>query len=600
MTKEKGKGELLLISKDTIEEILARTDIEPLISSYISLKRAGDTYKGLCPFHSEKSPSFTVYPRTASFYCFGCGIGGDAVTFIKQMEHLDYPDALQFLAKRAGITIVDDDNKYVREEKKFNRDRMFKMNVDAANFFHKCLMANTTDAKAALSYFTEKRGLSLSTIKHFGLGYAPDSFDSLLNYMTAKGYTKDELVAGFLCGKSEKGRYFDAFRKRVMFPIIDVSGNVIAFGGRAMDNETKPKYKNSSDTPVYKKTRHVYALNFARLTCSETMVLCEGYMDVIALHAAGFTNAVATLGTAITSEQARLMSRYTKKVVICYDSDEAGQKAANKALKVIGDVGLDVRVVKVPGSKDPDEYIKTFGKEKFKDVLDSAKIEFEYKMENILSKFDINLPQDRVKVLNMLENEISAFYSEAERDIYIQMVSKTLGVEAKSIKSDVQRIIQKNIKTFKASESERARQAAAGYRDKVNPDFAKAPTVAKHEEVVVGLLLLFAEHRKKVFENSLLDESDFFTELNKRIFAYIKESYLKGDVFADLNEIFTPEEVGRITKIKLSRMELVNNGDEVLVDSIKALKSSMQKKTSATAETFDQLTDFINKMRSES
>lgn len=600
MTKEKGKGELLLISKDTIEEILARTDIEPLISSYISLKRAGDTYKGLCPFHSEKSPSFTVYPRTASFYCFGCGIGGDAVTFIKQMEHLDYPDALQFLAKRAGITIVDDDNKYVREEKKFNRDRMFKMNVDAANFFHKCLMANTTDAKAALSYFTEKRGLSLSTIKHFGLGYAPDSFDSLLNYMTAKGYTKDELVAGFLCGKSEKGRYFDAFRKRVMFPIIDVSGNVIAFGGRAMDNETKPKYKNSSDTPVYKKTRHVYALNFARLTCSETMVLCEGYMDVIALHAAGFTNAVATLGTAITSEQARLMSRYTKKVVICYDSDEAGQKAANKALKVIGDVGLDVRVVKVPGSKDPDEYIKTFGKEKFKDVLDSAKIEFEYKMENILSKFDINLPQDRVKVLNMLENEISAFYSEAERDIYIQMVSKTLGVEAKSIKSDVQRIIQKNIKTFKASESERARQAAAGYRDKVNPDFAKAPTVAKHEEAVVGLLLLFAEHRKKVFENSLLDESDFFTELNKRIFAYIKESYLKGDVFADLNEIFTPEEVGRITKIKLSRMELVNNGDEVLVDSIKALKSSMQKKTSATAETFDQLTDFINKMRSES
>ncbi|MBQ9070287.1 MAG: DNA primase [Clostridia bacterium] len=589
-----------MISKDTIEEILARTDIEPLISSYISLKRAGDTYKGLCPFHSEKSPSFTVYPRTASFYCFGCGIGGDAVTFIKQMEHLDYPDALQFLAKRAGITIVDDDNKYVREEKKFNRDRMFKMNVDAANFFHKCLMANTTDAKAALSYFTEKRGLSLSTIKHFGLGYAPDSFDSLLNYMTAKGYTKDELVAGFLCGKSEKGRYFDAFRKRVMFPIIDVSGNVIAFGGRAMDNETKPKYKNSSDTPVYKKTRHVYALNFARLTCSETMVLCEGYMDVIALHAAGFTNAVATLGTAITSEQARLMSRYTKKVVICYDSDEAGQKAANKALKVIGDVGLDVRVVKVPGSKDPDEYIKTFGKEKFKDVLDSAKIEFEYKMENILSKFDINLPQDRVKVLNMLENEISAFYSEAERDIYIQMVSKTLGVEAKSIKSDVQRIIQKNIKTFKASESERARQAAAGYRDKVNPDFAKAPTVAKHEEVVVGLLLLFAEHRKKVFENSLLDESDFFTELNKRIFAYIKESYLKGDVFADLNEIFTPEEVGRITKIKLSRMELVNNGDEVLVDSIKALKSSMQKKTSATAETFDQLTDFINKMRSES
>ena len=589
-----------MISKETIEEILARTDIEPLISGYVSLKRAGDTYKGLCPFHSEKSPSFTVYPRTSSFYCFGCGIGGDAVTFVKQIEHLDYPDALQFLAKRAGITIVDDDKQPLREEKKFNRDRMFKMNVDAANFFHRALFANTPDAREALSYFTDKRGLEISTIKHFGLGYAPDSFDALLNYMRSKGYTNDELVAGFLCGKSEKGRYFDAFRKRVMFPIIDVSGNVIAFGGRALDSETKPKYKNSSDTPVYKKTRHVYALNFARHSCSETMVLCEGYMDVIALHAAGFTNAVATLGTAITSDQARLMSRYTKKVIICYDSDEPGQKAANKALKVIGDVGLDVGVIVVPGSKDPDEYIKTYGKEKFKYVLENAKIEFEYKMENILAKHDINLPQDRVKILALLENEISAFYSEAERDIYIQMVAGKLGVDAKSIKSDVARIIYKKQKSFKASAGLKAKQAAAGYADKVNPDFAKAPAVAKHEETVVALLLLFAEHRKAVFEKGMLEEENFFTDLNKRIFRYIKESYENSDVFANLNEVFSPEEVGRITRIKNERMKLENNGEDVLLESIEALKSSMEKKTAAGATTFDQLTELIKKMRSDS
>ncbi|MBR2431460.1 MAG: DNA primase, partial [Clostridia bacterium] len=350
-----------MINKDTIDEILARTDIESLIGGYVSLKRAGDTYKGLCPFHSEKSPSFTVYPKTASFYCFGCGIGGDAVTFTKQIEHLDYPDALEFLAKRAGITIVDSNSSYEKRENKFDRERMFKMNVDAANFFHKALFSDNPDAREALQYFTEKRGLSVSTIRHFGLGFAPDSFDALLSYMRSRGYSYEELVAGFLCGRSEKGNYYDAFRKRVMFPIIDVAGNVIAFGGRAMDNETKPKYKNSSDTPVYKKTRHVYALNFARHTCGETLILCEGYMDVIALHAAGFTNAIATLGTAITAEQARLMRKYTKKVVICYDSDEAGQKAANKALRVIGDVGLDVRVMVVPGSKDPDEYIKTFG-----------------------------------------------------------------------------------------------------------------------------------------------------------------------------------------------------------------------------------------------
>ncbi len=588
-----------MISKETIEEILARTDIEPLISSYVNLKRAGDTYKGLCPFHSEKSPSFTVYPRTSSFYCFGCGIGGDAVTFIKQMEHLDYPDALDFLAKRAGITIVDND-KPIREEKKFNRERMFKMNADAANFFHKCLMANTEDAKAALAYFTEKRGLSLSTIRHFGLGYAPDSFDSLLNYMRSKGYNYDELVAGFLCGKSEKGKYYDAFRNRVMFPIIDVSGNVIAFGGRAMDNETKPKYKNSSDTPVYKKTRHVYALNFARHTCSEKLILCEGYMDVIALHTAGFTNAIATLGTAITSDQARLMSRYTKKVVICYDSDEAGQKAANKALKVIGDTGLDVGVIVVPGSKDPDEYIKTFGKEKFAEVLEGAKIEFEYKMDNILARFDLNLPQDRVKVVAMLENEISKVYSEAEREVYIQLVSKTIGIEAKSIKSDVERILQKNKKSFKASEGLKARQSAAGYADKVNPDFAKAPAIARHEETILALLLLFAEHRKTVFEKAILTEDNFFTEFNKKIFNYIKDAYACGDVFPNLNEIFTPEEIGRITNIKNKRMALANNGDDVLFESINALKSSMEKKNAEAATTFDQLAELIKKMRSDS
>ena len=588
-----------MISKETIEEILARTDIEPLISSYVNLKRAGDTYKGLCPFHSEKSPSFTVYPRTSSFYCFGCGIGGDAVTFIKQMEHLDYPDALEFLAKRAGITIVDND-KPLREEKKFNRDRMFKMNADAANFFHRCLMANTDAAKSALSYFTEKRGLSLSTIRHFGLGYAPDTFDSLLNYMRSKGYSYDELVAGFLCGKSEKGKYYVAFRNRVMFPIIDVSGNVIAFGGRAMDNETKPKYKNSSDTPVYKKTRHVYALNFARHTCSEQLILCEGYMDVIALHAAGFTNAIATLGTAITSDQARLMSRYTKKVVICYDSDEAGQKAANKALKVIGDTGLDVGVIVVPGSKDPDEYIKTFGKEKFAEVLEGAKIEFEYKMDNILAKFDLNLPQDRVKVVAMLENEISRVYSEAEREVYVQLVSKATGIEAKSIKADVERIIQKNKRSYKATEGLKARQSAAGYADKVNPDFAKAPAIARHEETILALLLLFAEHRKTVFEKAILTEDNFFTEFNKKVFNYVKDAYTGGDVFPNLNETFTPEEIGRITKIKNERMALANNGDDVLFESINALKSSMEKKNAEGATTFDQLAELIKKMRSDS
>ena len=588
-----------MIAKEVVEEILLRTDIEQLISSYVSLKRAGDTFKGLCPFHSEKSPSFTVYPKSNSFYCFGCGIGGDAVTFVKQMEHLDYPDALELLAKRAGITIVDADRKYEPTERRVNRERMFKMNADAARFFHQSLFANTPDAKEALTYFTDKRGLSMATIKHFGLGYAPNTFDMLRNHMKALGYTEDELVSGFLLGKNDKGNYYDAFRHRVMFPIIDVTGNVIAFGGRALDNEVKPKYKNSSDTPVYKKTRHVYALNFARHTCSESMILCEGYMDVIALHSAGFTNAVATLGTAITSDQARLMRNYTKKVIICYDSDEPGQKAAQKAMRVLGDAGLDVRVIVVPGSKDPDEYIKTFGKEKFAAVLSDAKIEFEYKLENVLSKYDVNLAQDKIKVVEILENEISAVYSEAERDIYISMVSEKLGMKTESIAADVKRIIAKKQRAYKKTEGERARQSVAGYADKVNPDFARAPSVARHEETVLGLMLLFPEHRRAVFENNRLSEDDFYTGLGKRIFNYVKESYEAEDTFADVNSVFTPEEVGRITKIKLSRMSLSQNGDEVLEESINSLKSSMEKKKSANTTTADDLLALINKMRGE-
>ena len=334
-----------MISKETIEQVLMRNDIESLIGSYVSLKRAGSNLKGLCPFHSEKSPSFTVYPQDNSFYCFGCGAGGDAITFIRKRENLDYPDAVEFLANRAGITIVKDDRGLYKSTPKIDRSRIFKMNTDAAKYFHKRLFDDTPEAKNALAYFTQERKLSLSTIKHFGLGYAPNSFDKFSKYMIGLGYTYEELVAGFLCGKNEeRGTYFDAFRNRVMFPIIDVAGNVIAFGGRVMD-DSKPKYKNSSDTPVFKKSRNLFALNFARLTCSESLILCEGYMDVIAMHAACFTNAVATLGTAITSEQARMISRYTKKVIISYDADEAGQKATARAIDILRNAGLTVKVV---------------------------------------------------------------------------------------------------------------------------------------------------------------------------------------------------------------------------------------------------------------
>ncbi len=584
-----------MVSKEIIDEILLRNDIESLIGNYVALKRAGSNLKGLCPFHSEKTPSFVVYPVHNSFYCFGCGIGGDAVTFVKQMEHLDYPDALEFLAKRAGITIPVSNDRSL-QGRRVDKARVLKMNTDAAKFFHKCLFSADPDAKSALAYFTEKRGLSQATIKHFGLGFAPNSFDAFSSYMRRLGYSYDELVDGFLCGKNERGRYYDAFRNRVMFPIIDVSGNVIAFGGRVMD-DSKPKYKNSSDTPVFKKSRNLFALNFARLACADSLILCEGYMDVIALHAVGITNAVATLGTAITSEQARMMSRYTKKVIISYDADEAGKKATARALKILGEVGMDVSVLNIPGSKDPDEYVKTYGKEKFQELIDGSKSEFDYNMDGILSRYDLNLSQDKIKALKDVENLISEFYSSAERDIYIKDAAERFGVDVKSIKSDIDRIIRGRTRSYKKEEGKKLIRKSEGYSDRTNPDYAKAPAIAKNEETVLGLMLYMPNLKEKVFREDLLSEDDFFTELGRRVFSFLKENFNPSELtLPDFNEKFTPNEVGRITSMKMSRAEY-ENSDEILTESIASLKSSLEKKKAKGTNTFEGLSELLAKKR---
>ena len=586
-----------MISRETIEEVLLRTDIQTLIGGYVTLKRSSANMKGLCPFHSEKSPSFTVYPASNSFYCFGCGAGGDQISFIMRMEHLDYPDAVEFLAKRAGITIVD--NGKPSDEPRYDKKRFYNMNADAAKYFHACLFSEHPDAKAALSYFTNDRKLSTTTVKHFGLGYAPNSFDAFSKYMRSKGYTNDELVAGFLCGKSERGSYYDTFRNRVMFPIIDVAGNVIAFGGRVMD-DSKPKYKNSSDTPVFKKLRNLFALNFARHTCQDALILCEGYMDVIALHAVGVTNAVATLGTAITSEQARVMSRYTKKVIISYDSDEAGVKAATRAMKLLEEVGLEVNVLSLSGAKDPDEYIKKFGVDRFKQVINGAKSKFDYSLDAIISKYDISLPQDKINAIVEVEKLISETNSKAERDVYIYEVAKRFNVQAASIRDDVEQIISKRERAYKREQSQRIKQETAGYSDKVNPDFIKAPAVAMNEETVLGLLLMFPNHRKKVFTEALLTEDNFITDLNKRIFNYLSNAFREGDDnLISMNSEFSLDEMGRISRMKIRRMQLSANDDAVLLECIDNLKKSVDKKASEKNNTIDKLNEFLSRKRAD-
>lgn len=585
-----------MISRQSIEEVLMRTDIQSLVSNYVTLKRAGSNLRGLCPFHSEKSPSFTVYPADNSFYCFGCGAGGDQISFTMRIENLDYPDAIEFLAKRAGIKLVETGSSYTNEPK-YDKTRFYSMNVDAAKFFNAYLFSDDPEAKSALAYFTDKRKLSIATIKHFGLGFAPNSFDKFTRYMLSRGYTRDELVTAYLCRMREGGGIYDAFRNRVMFPVIDVAGNVIAFGGRVMD-DSKPKYLNSSDTPVFKKSRNLFALNFARLASQESIILCEGYMDVIALHAAGFTNAVATLGTAITSEQARLLSRYTKRVIISYDADEAGQKAAKRAIELLEEVGLDVSVLVIPGAKDPDEYIKTYGKDKFKELIGASKSRFDYTIESILSRYDISLPQDKIDAIEEIENLISTIYSAAERDVYIQNIAVRFSLSAAGIKSDVDRIIAKNARREKRDEGRRVHESSVGYADKINPDFIKAPAVARNEETVIGLLLLYPEHRKRVFSGNLLTDDNFFTDLNRRIFGYIRSCYENEDErFVDINEVFSPEEVGRISRIKISRMAFEQNDETVLLESIDTLKRSAEKKANESVDSIDGLNELLKRKR---
>ncbi|MBQ7377051.1 MAG: DNA primase [Clostridia bacterium] len=590
-----------MIRNEVLSEVLARTEIEGLISGYVTLRRAGSNLSGLCPFHSEKTPSFTVFPATNSFYCFGCGAGGDPVTFVRRVENLDFEDAVEFLAKRAGITVLRDEGRRRADEPRFDRNRFYAMNRDAARFFHSSLFADTEDARAALAYFKTTRGLSDATIKHFGLGYAPNSFDALTNHLLKKGYTEKELVAAYLCGKSEKnGKLYDSFRNRVMFPIIDVTGNVIAFGGRVMD-DSKPKYKNTSDTPVFKKSRHLFALNYARHTCAERLILCEGYMDVIALHVAGFTNAVATLGTAITAEQARIMSRYTKKVIITYDNDEAGQCASDRAIKLLEEVGVDVQLLRLSGAKDPDEYIRTFGKEGFAKVLDASRSKFEYSFERVLSAHNIAVPQERIKALMELCGIIAEIYSSAQREVYISEVGKRLQIEdLNSIRTEVERMQRRAVREKKKNEDQKIRQNTVGYGDRVNPDFAKDPGIARKEEAVLGLLMLYAEHRAVAFADPpLLTEEDFFTAFGRRVFAFIRDAEL-GDGFenASPDAVFTPEEVGRMMKMKLARMQLTENGEAVFRESAELLRLDVaERRDSETVSTVEDLAAFLERMR---
>jgi DNA primase len=555
----------MAIPEDVIREIKYRNDIETAISQYVNLKRRGKNLVGLCPFHSEKTPSFTVYPESASFYCFGCGAGGDVFTFTGLIENLDYIESVKLLAERSGVTLPQDGYDDSMQRLK---NTIYDINRETARFFHSHLMS--PDGKWALEYLLG-RGLSLSTIKRFGLGAAPDSWDSLINHLKSKGFSVNDMYTANVVGKSQKGSFYDRFRKRIMFPIINIRGNVVAFSGRAMPGDDKAggKYVNTSDTPVYKKSENLFGINYAKNNCSERVILVEGNMDVISLHQAGFNYAVAPLGTAFTSEQVNLLARYTKEIVLMLDADAAGQKAIKRATQLLENTGLEVKVVVIPDGKDPDEFIKKNGPERFRALLEGAVSDIEYKL--LMAADGINLESDdgRLRYLSAAAEVIATDDDVMTRDIYIGRLCEKYGVSRTALTAKVDELRRKNYKMRQKKEiSEIIRPKFT--KDDINPERRRSPKATSAEETLIAVLLQHPDFYDEV--KAKLPPEKMVTGLNRRIYEIISATIESGrslDISV-FSEKLLPAEIGYLVSLQNSD-KAGKNAKTVLKDCIEVI-----------------------------
>nr|WP_308631056.1 DNA primase [uncultured Gemmiger sp.] len=421
-----------MIPQEYIQEVVRRNDIEEVVGQYVKLRRTGRTMTGLCPFHNEKTPSFVVYPDTQSFYCFGCGAAGDVIGFVRKYNNLGYVESVKQLASRAGMPLPEES-----DHEATARQRLLEINRCAARYFYENLNAQTEEATLARRYWKEKRGLSDAAIRRFGLGYAPDEGFGLVNYLKRRGFRDDELEHSGLIRRSERGNLYTIFRHRVMVPIIDVRGAIIAFGGRVLD-DSKPKYINSPETMVYHKSRTLFALNIAKKSKAKRYILCEGYMDVISMHEAGFDTAVCACGTALTAEQAKLLSEYAEEVILSYDSDEAGQKATERSLGILASTPLKVSVLSYQGAKDPDEFIKKYGRERFEMLLNGTANPTEFQLKKAKAKYDLRSDDGRLSYIReaigiLTERGVSP----TARDVYAGRIAEETGVSKQAIVSQI-------------------------------------------------------------------------------------------------------------------------------------------------------------------
>lgn len=532
-----------------LDELKARSDITEIVSGYVSLKRRGKNMVGLCPFHNEKTPSFNIYPENGSFYCFGCGTGGDVITFIRRIENLDYMEAVRFLAQRAGLNVPEDQ---VDDGMARLRSRILEINRETARFYHRILMGE--EGKAGLSYLTG-RGLSPRTIRHFGLGFSPAGRFQLCDHLRGMGYSDEELITANVAFKSRSGRAMDRFNNRVMYPIIDLRGNVIAFGGRILTDE-KPKYINTNDTPVYHKSNGLFAMNFAKNTDSGQLILAEGYMDVISLHQAGFTQAIASLGTSLTTEQARLISRYAKEVVICYDSDSAGQKATARAIPILREAGLLVRVMSVPDGKDPDEFIRSHGEEgrlRFQKLLDACGNDVEYQLQKLKSQQNIQTESGRVQYLNAAAEVLAGIQNPIERDVYAGRLAEEAGVERSSVLLLIRQLDRKREKIRRKQELRTAQQEVGAVKDRVNPEKKDHLRAAAAEEGLIAHLFSHPDDAENL--RAKIPPEKFCTAFNRRVYGLLLEKIGKDRILtlSDLSHDLTVEEISSVARILARR-----------------------------------------------
>lgn len=537
--------------------------IENIVGNYVHIQRRGKNYLCSCPFHSEKTPSCTIFTETQTFYCFGCGTGGDVITFTMKMENLDFVETLKLLAQRSGLEMPvfagNPNNSQLKT-------RIYEMNRLSANFFYNNLIHGND--RTGIEYFLQRR-ITPQTIKKYGLGYAPDGWTNLVKFLNSKGYSNDEIVSAGLGGISQKtGNIYDKFVKRVIFPIIDVRKNVIGFGGRILD-DSKPKYLNTAETLVFDKGNNLFSLNFAKNSKNKKMILCEGYMDVIAVNQAGFENAVATLGTAITPEQARLISHYADEVIIAYDSDNAGQTATRKAINLFEKVGVRTRILRMEGAKDPDEFIKKFGRDRFNILINNSADSINFMLDNCENGLDLSTESGKAELIRRATFILADIKSKPEREIYISRTSKKCDIPPDVLKIHINNILKNSYEKQKKTEW------AKTISDTINPaknNHVTRTQITEAEELILCFIMRRPEEFPEVYK--LITPEYFITDFNKRLYTAICDRLSANGIFSVsmLAGEFSPEEMGKICAVTAKKADIDINM-QVIAECADALKN---------------------------